>query len=223
MIVGIHQPNYLPYLGFFDKLKKSDVFIVYDDAQFNKGDFQHRNKIRIHHGSKWLTVPVEKKHIPINQIKIRNDIQIDNTKWMDNHFKQIYDNYSKAPYFNKYQSQLLDIYSETYDFLVDININLIKFLSNAFDIKTKVVFSSELDLNFTSTEKIIELVKAVGGDTYLSGPAGINYLDKEMLKTQEIDLVFQGYEHPVYKQQYDGFVPYMSSLDLLLNEGKMVD
>jgi hypothetical protein len=98
MIVGIHQPNYLPYLGFIDKLSKSDVFIIYDDAQFNKGDFQHRNRIRIYHGWKWLTVPVEKKHVPINQIKIKNDIEVHNVKWQETHYNEIFDNYKRAPY-----------------------------------------------------------------------------------------------------------------------------
>ena len=94
MIIGIHQPNYLPYLGFFDKMMKSDIFVIYDDAQFEKGEFQHRNRIRIYHGWKWLTVPVEKKHIPINEIMIKNEVATwKGLKWADAHFKDIRDNY----------------------------------------------------------------------------------------------------------------------------------
>ena len=100
MIVGIHQPNYLPYLGFFDKMAKSDIFVIYDDAQFNKSDFQHRNRIRIYHGWKWLTVPVEKKRIPINEVKIRNEVKTwKGVKWSDVHFRDIHDNYKDAPYY----------------------------------------------------------------------------------------------------------------------------
>lgn len=223
MIVGIHQPNYLPYLGFFDKLRKSDVFIIYDDAQFNKSDFQHRNKIRIYHGSKWLTVPVEKGHIPLNKIRINSDCNIGGVKWTTYHLKEIHNNYYKAPYYEQYRSQLSDIYSEKYDFLVDINLKLIQFLSKSLNIKTKIVLSSEFGFHSNSTEKIIDLVKAVGGSKYLSGPAGTNYLDMDLFKKEGINLLIQEYVHPIYKQQYDGFVPYMSALDLLLNEGKMVD
>ena len=223
MIVGIHQPNYLPYMGFFDKLRNSDIFIIYDDAQFNKSDFQHRNKIRIYHGSKWLTVPVEKKHIAINKIQIKNDLKINNMLWTDAHLKEITDNYSSAPYFKKFESSLDDIYSETYDSLIDINIKLIDFLRDAFRIKTKIVYSSDFNLSSKSTEKIVELVNAVGGDTYLSGPAGKDYMDVDMFDKCDIKLEYQNFSHPVYKQQYEGFIPYMSALDALLNVGSMVD
>jgi hypothetical protein len=219
MIVGIHQPNYLPYLGFFDKLSKSDVFVIYDDADFNKSDFQHRNRIRIYHGSKWLTVPVEKGHIPINQISIKNDVLIGNMKWSDYHFKEIIDNYSKADYYPMYESKLSGIYSDNFDKLIDINLELIYFLANALDIKTNIVLSSEFGCSSKSTEKIVEIVNELNGDTYLSGSAGNNYMDLEQFRKANIEVVFQEFHHPVYKQQYKDFVPYMSALDGLLNMG----
>ena len=99
MIIAIHQPNYLPYLGFFDKIRQSDLFIIYDNAQFNKGDFHHRNKIRIYHGWKWVTVPVEKKPIPINEICINNELTFKEERWQDAHYKHIFDNYKATPFF----------------------------------------------------------------------------------------------------------------------------
>jgi hypothetical protein len=217
MIVGIHQPNYLPYLGFFDKMKKSDIFIIYDDAQFNKGDFQHRNRIRIHHGSKWLTVPVEKKRMPINKIPIQNDTMIKNEKWNEHHLSQIFDNYKKAADFEKYFDALSDIYKEEYDFLAEFNLEIIKFLCNSFQINTKMAYSSKFPSNSLSTKRLIELVESVNGDTYLSGPAGTNYLDLEMFKASGIEVIFQDFTHPVYEQQYDGFVANMSAIDALFN------
>ncbi len=222
MIVGIHQPNYLPYLGFFDKLRESDVFIIYDDAQFSKGDFQHRNRIRIYHGWEWLTVPVEKKRIPIDQIKIKNNIEISGMNWQEAHFKEIHDNYRKAPYYPKYEKDMQRIYEQQYEMLIDINIKLIEFLMKSFDIDTKIIYSSEFDYSSKSTEKLVELVSAVGGDIYLSGPMGKNYLEHNLFKEKEIQVIFQEFKHPTYQQQYVGFEPNMSAVDALLNVGPKV-
>ena len=219
MIVAIHQPNYLPYLGFFDKMGKSDVFIIYDDAQFNKEDFQHRNRIRIYHGWKWLTVPVERKRIPINQMKIKNDIKISGVSWCEAHFRDIHDNYRKAPYYAKCERELHEIYEQKYELLVDLNVELIEYLIKYFDINTKIVYSSEFGFSSKSSEKLVELVEAVGGDTYLSGAMGKNYLDMELFDKRDIKVVFQEFVHPVYRQQYDGFIPNMSTIDTLFNVG----
>lgn len=221
-IVGIHQPNYLPYLGFFDKMARSEIFIIYDDAQFNKEDFQHRNRIRIYHGWKWLTVPVEKKLIPLNKVKIKNDIKIGDINWKEAHFRDIHDNYMKAPYYQKYEKDLTNIYEQQYELLIDLNIKLIKFLIKSFDICTEIVYSSEFELNSKSTEKLVDLVSAVGGDTYLSGAMGKNYLDLELFNKNDIKVAHQVFEHPIYRQQYDGFIPNMSAIDVLLNVGSFI-
>lgn len=223
MIVGIHQPNYLPYLGFIDKLRKSDVFVIYDDAQFSKGDFQHRNRIRIYHGWKWLTVPVEKKHIPINQIEIKNEVKIEGFNWQQAHFKEIHDNYKKAPYYLSFEKEIRKIYEQEYDMLIDINMKLIKFLIKSFEIDTKIVYSSEFGFSSKSTEKLVDLVSVIGGDVYLSGPMGKDYLDLKQFEKKDIQVIFQNFKHPVYRQQYDGFEPYMTAIDSLLNVGPKVD
>ncbi len=223
MIVGIHQPNYLPYLGFVDKLRKSDVFIIYDDAQFNKGDFQHRNRIRIYHGWEWLTIPVEKAHVPINQIKIKNNVKVNGLDWQEAHLKEIHDNYRKAPCYPEYEKYIHWIYGQRYDMLVDINMKLIEFLIKSFDIDTKMILSSEFGFNSKATEKLVDLVSAVEGDVYLSGPAGKNYLERQLFEERDIQVVFQEFKHPVYHQQYDGFEPNMSTIDALLNVGTEVD
>jgi len=222
MIIAIHQPNYLPYLGFFDKMAKSDIFVIYDDAQFNKSDFQHRNRIRIYHGWKWLTVPVEKKRIPINEVKIRNEVKTwKGVKWADAHFRDIHDNYKDAPYYSVYANELMRIYKRTYEKLVDLNMELIRFLMKAFDIDVKIVFSSDLGFTSKSTQKLVEIVEALGGDVYLSGPKGKDYLDVSLFERKGIKVVFQDFKHPVYKQRYEGFVPNMAAIDALFNVGKM--
>ncbi len=221
MIIAIHQPNYLPYPGFFDKMRQSDLFVIYDDAQFNKGDFHHRNKIRIFQGWKWLTVPVEKKLIPINEISIRNELAIKDEIWQNNHYKLIVDNYEETPFFHIYKKELKEIYSRKYSRLIDLNMSLINFLKNAFDIDTKLVLSSELGLKSKSTQRLIDIVKALEGDVYLSGPMGRKYLDIALFNNEEIEVTFQHFKHPVYKQFYSGFIPNLSAIDALFNKGEL--
>ena len=219
MIVGIHQPNYLPYLGFFDKMARSDVFIIYDDAQFNKRDFQHRNRIRINDGWKWLTVPVEKEEIPIKKIKILNEPQKNKPPWSKIHFREIHANYAKTEYFGMYEEEIRTIYEKNYEKLVDLNMELIKFLMRAFDIDVKIVYASKFEFKTKSSQKNLDLVKAVGGDVYLSGPMGCEYIDVPLFEKEGISVEFQDFKHPVYKQRYEGFVQNMAAIDVLFSVG----
>ncbi len=221
MIVSGHQPNYLPYPGFFDKVAKSDVFIIGDDAQFSYKDFHRRNKIRIPEGWRWLTVPVVKKFEPISQIVIRNDTQIKGIHWAEKQFLEIEDAYRKAPFFESYSDDLKKIYLKTHERLLDLNMDLIYFLLDSFEIDTEIVFASNYSSTASSTLKIVEMMEEIGADTYLSGIGGKNYLDLSLFK--DIEVIFQDYEHPVYKQCFEGFEPYMASIDVLFNVGELPD
>jgi len=217
MIVAAHQPNYIPYLGFFDKMAKSDVFVIFDDGQFADREFIHRNKIRISSGWKWLTIPVFKEKISINEIKIN---ELDCKKiplWNRQHFREIDDNYRKAPYYDVYADDLKDIYLKKYDHMIDFNMKLIEFLVGAFDINVEMKLTSTLGLESHSTERLVDLMHALGGDVYLSGSGGHKYLDESLFK--DIELVYQNYDHPVYKQCFPDFVPNMSAIDALFNVG----
>lgn len=219
MIIAIHQPNYLPYLGFFDKMKQADIFVIYDDAQFNKEDFQHRNKIRIYHGWKWLTVPVEKKLLPIKEIKIKNEVVNKNIKWSDSHLRDIKDNYKDTAFYTKYINEIETIYKKKYENLIDLNMSFINFFKSIFGIKAKFIFSSELNLSSKGTQRLIDIVELLGGDTYLSGPMGRNYLDVSLFEKKGIEVKFQGFKHPLYKQRYETFIPNMSAIDALFCTG----
>ena len=219
MIVSIHQPNYIPYLGFFDKMIRSDIFVIYDDAQFNKSDFQHRNKIRIFHGWKWLTVPVEKKAMIIKEIKIKNDLVKKNINWRESHLRDIEQNYKDTQYYHLFKNDIEALYNNKYKKLIDLNIDIIRFLISAFNIKTKLIFSSEFNLNSKGTQRLVEIVDSIGGDIYLSGPMGRNYLDFNLFKKNGIELKFQEFKHPIYKQRYEGFIPNMSAFDALFSTG----
>ena len=220
MRISIHQPNYLPYFGFFEKRKKSDIFVIYDDAQFNKEDYQRRNRIRIFNGWKWLTVPVTIKQIPINEIIIKNEVKSKQIKWSEDHLKNIHENYKSTPYYSIYESEFGEIYNNNYDKLIDLNMVIIRFIMKAFDIKTKLIFSSELGLTSKSVERLVDMVEILGGDVYLSGPKGKDYLNSAIFEERNIKVELQNFNHPMYKQRYEGFVPNMSVIDLLFNMGK---
>ncbi|WP_367343968.1 WbqC family protein [Methanomethylovorans sp.] len=222
MIIAIHQPNYLPYLGFFDKMRKSDVFVIYDDAQFTKSDYHHRNKIRIFNSWKWLTVPVIKNRVPLNEIIINNTFKIKNKPWHESHFLEIHNNYAKSAFFWQYSDEVKEIYANKYDKLIDLNMELILFLKSAFDIKTPFVFSSELGFDSTSTDKLIDIIKELDGGTYLSGIGGLKYLEMEKFKNNNIHVEVQNFKHPVYNQCYKGFVSDLAAIDLLFNCGKLI-
>jgi hypothetical protein len=220
LIVAAHQPNYLPYIGFFNKMKNADVFIIYDDAQFSRKDFHHRNKIRTPNGWRWLSVPVEKEEIPINEVRIKNNAKIGGMKWSKYHWLQIHSNYVRAEFFSRYAGDLEKIYSTSYERIIDLNMSVIRFLMSSFGIETEIVNSSTFGITTHSSQKIIDMVNAVHGDTYLSGSGGHNYMDNSLFEKQGIKVNFQNFQHPVYKQRFPGFIPNMSAIDLLLNVGE---
>ena len=198
-------------------MRKSDLFVIYDDTQFEKGVFQHRNKIRIYKGWKWLTVPVEKKHININEVMIRNDVKISGINWPEYHFREIHNNYRESPYYGGYEEELRSIYESEYQRVIDLNMRIIYFLMQAFGIHTKIIYSSQLGIESKSTQALVDIVKKVGGDVYLSGPSGRNYLDLSLFEDVKVD--FHEFKHPIYKQCYKGFIPNMSAIDALFNLG----
>lgn len=221
MIVAIHQPNYMPYLGFLDKMRQSDIFVIYDDAPFTDSDFQQRNRIRIHDGFKWLTVPVKKEKVSIKEIQIINKTPKNSSHWSKVHFREIHANYSKTDYYIGYEKQVREIYEKRYENLIDLNMCILNFLKKAFDINTKIVYSSDFDFKSSASQKNLDLVKAVGGDTYLSGPMGKAYLEESIFEKEGIEVKYQNFNHPVYKQRYEGFFPNMAAIDALFNVGSM--
>jgi hypothetical protein len=218
MIVTIHQPNHLPYLGFFDKMASSDVFVLYDNAQYASYDeaFQNRNKIRTAQGWIWLTVPVSAKFGTL--IK---DVKIADNHWHKKHWKSIEMSYSKAPYFNQYKDIFKEIYEKDWTNLADLNIALITALRDAFGIRTKLVRCSEIipELDAKATEALVKICKSLNATKYISGKDGETYLKLEEFSKENIEVEFQHYKHPTYRQVYYGFQPYMCALDLLFNEG----
>lgn len=221
MILSVHQPQFLPWLGFFDKLAKSDVFVFLDQVQYKPREWQNRNKIRTKDGSLWLTVPTV--HVGGRQ-KIC-DVRIDNsTDWAGKHWKSLCIWYSRAQYFDKYKSFFEKVYQKKWEFLIDLNVHLTTYLLEQLNISIPIYFESRVGTSKQSTERIIEIAQKLGTDNYFTGIGGKNYLDEPLFDEAGIALTYQEYEHPVYRQLHGddqgSFVSNLSVIDLLFNEGE---
>jgi hypothetical protein len=217
MKVAIHQPNYLPYLGFFHKLSLVDTFVIMDDTQYDK-KFTNRNKIKVPGNWIWLTVPINKKHkFVANKI-----VEINNEEnWQSDHFEKINHSYSNSEFFKKnYKTFFEKIYSKKWDHLFTLNYELIIQLIDWLDIKIEVIKESELNINGNSTDRLVNISKKIGAETYVSGIGGKEYMNEKMFETNNIKIEYQNFKCPIYKQVFNSeFIPNLSIIDLLFNIG----
>lgn len=221
MIVSGHQPNYLPWLGFFDKILQCDVFIIEDDIQFEKQGFTNRNRIKTFQGVKWLTVPVEHcgRLLPINEITIANGADLD---WAKQHWLMLKYNYSRAPFWKKFCGFFKQTYDQQWTRLIDLNMYLIKGLMKFLNIHRPLVMASSLGASGRKSELVLSQCKALNATTFLSGVGGRSYLDIQRFKEEGINVVFQDFKYPVYPQLGEEFVPNLSVVDYLLwTDGKI--
>jgi hypothetical protein len=217
-IVGILQPGYLPWLGFFEQLYSCDVFVLYDDVQFEKGSWRNRNRIKSPQGPVWLTVPVLLKGRGFPLIK---DVKINSSiPWSKKHIKTITQNYAKAPFFEAYCDGFFAILERPFKYLIDLDLELISWLAYQLNITTPMVLSSELAIHGSRTQRLIDIIRTLDGNVFYEGSAGSNYINVDEFRDAGIDVVFQDYQHPVYPQLYGDFVSHLSTLDLLLNCGR---
>jgi hypothetical protein len=217
--IAITQSNYIPWKGYFDLLASVDEIILYDDVQFTKRDWRNRNQIKTPNGKLWLTVPVKTKN---NYYQKINETLIDNeTKWAQSHWKTIFLNYSKAPYFKEIESWLKPIYIDlNIDNLSLLNQCLIKAVCKYLKIETKILSSSEFIINGNKSEKLLNICKAREANEYISGPAAKNYLDLDIFIAQNIKVTWFNYSnYHKYPQLWNDFYHDVSILDLLFNCG----
>jgi len=216
LIVAVHQPQYLPWLGYFDKIRRADVFCFLDNVQYKKNDWQNRNRIKTPQGWQWLTVPVHYRFPQkINEVTINNAVT-----WKAKHLQALLTNYSRAPYFKRYAPIFEQVYSQDWEFIAELNMVLIERLRDALGLDQRpTVKASEFDLRQDPTDRLIDICMALNADTYLSGKDGVNYMDLERFKQRGIRLVIQDFNHPVYPQHFHDFQSHMSAVDLLFNCG----
>lgn len=217
MKIAIHQPNFLPHTGFFKKLFLSDKFVILDDVQFARRSFTQRTLIKYENFAGWITVPVIKKGRYFQLIK---DTEIDYEKdWTKKHIGTFYHYYRNSTYFYEIFELLKTLYGKSFKFLVDFNLEGIKKIMDYLGIKKEFIFSSSLNIKSTKTDRIIEIMKRLNGDVYLSGEGGKRYIDFEKMGRNGIKVEF----YPAlkeYRQLGLGFIPGLSIIDLMFNEGR---
>ncbi len=216
MRVGIHQLHYLPWLRYFEKIQSCDVFVVLDDIQFNKNGWQNRNRVKTSSGAVLLTVPVQMKFA-----QRLGEVRIDErTPWRKKHWKTIEQSYGRAPFFSEYAGFFGATYAREWELLNDLNRHMLEFYLHALGVTTRVEYSSALRVPGEATERLVNLIRAVGGESYYSGAYALDsYLDADALAQAGIALDLQAWRAPVYPQLHGEFAPDLSIVDLLMNCG----
>jgi len=216
MIVAVHQPQYMPWLGYFDKMDRADAFVLLDTVQFKKNEWQNRNKIKTSDGWQWLTVPVRYR-FPQKIFEVGIDT---NVPWQRKHRQALRTHYTKAPYFNQTMEVLEPILSEPWEKIAPLNIKVVKELASALGITTQIHIASEMG-KFPENphERLVAITKHLGGDVYLAGSGSQAYVEIDYFKNAGIELIFQDYNHPQYPQLFGLFEYFMSVIDLMFNCG----
>lgn len=216
MKVAIHQPQYLPWPGYFNKMLNCDIFVFLDDVQYKKNEWQNRNRIKSFNGEMWLTVPVHYKFgQKINEIKIDNKIF-----WRKDHIKAIRYSYQKAKFFSEFYPYIENLLKKEYELLIEINIDSVKMVLDYLGIKKKTLRSSELKIEEKKTSRLVSICKQLSGDVYISGSGAKDYLMIEEFEKNGIKVVFQEYSTPCYPQLFGEFIPNLSIIDMIFNIGK---
>jgi hypothetical protein len=221
LVAAAHQPLFVPWIGYFDKINKVDLFVIVDNVQFTTSGWIRKNTIRTANGVLQLIVPiVNKKHIGqlINEVKIDNT---GNSRWKRKHLNTFSLNYGKAPYFKEIFENLKLIYDTQFELLNEFNIELIQFICSYLDINTKIIRSSQINAFGQKTGLIIDICKKTGAAAFMLGMGGSReYADRNFIESNFIKIVEQNFKHPVYKQFNGEFISNLSILDLLFNLGQ---
>jgi hypothetical protein len=215
-MLAAHQPQFAPWLGFFDKLDRADVFVLLDNVQFKKNEWQNRNRIKSANGEQWLTVPVS-FHFgdKISEVTICR-----RHNWEKQHLQALRSCYGRAPYFEETLALYEEVIHQAAEKMSDLNVGLLRALTKKLGITTRTLLASELEpLTADRDERLVELCGRLGAETYLAGEGGRGYMNLDRFYSKEIEVVFQSYQHPSYPQLFGDFSPRLSVLDLLFNCG----
>lgn len=216
MVVSIHQPDYIPWLGLFYKMSLSDVFVYLDDAQYSNEAAHNFNVVKTANGEFRLKFPVAYKFgDKINEVRSKDEL-----KWKEKHLKTIEMNYKKAPYFEEIFPKFRDVLMADYPNVAELNIALNNFIAHGFGILPKrILRSSEMGINTVREERVIDITIACGGDEYLSGNGARAYQTESHFTDRGVKLTYLDYKPISYKQCWKEFLPCMSVLDYIFNCG----
>jgi hypothetical protein len=216
----ILQPSYIPWRGYFHQIRKADVFVFYDDVQYDTNGWRNRNRVKTPNGTQWLTIPVLSKgaHAPGAVI---SDIRIDwHRPWSKKHWATLQQVYRKAPHFGRYRELLESFYARTSELLADFTIDLTIALAAELGISGVTYHrSSALPAEGTKTDRLVSILRHLGATHYVSGPSAKDYLEEDKLTANGISLEYMVYNYPDYPQLYPPYDPQVSILDLLFMTG----
>ena len=221
MNVVILQPSYIPWRGYFDQIRRADVFVFYDDVQYDKHGWRNRNQIKTTQGKQWITIPVHSKGVT-DGINIK-DVRIDWSKsWRKKHLNALTFAYSKAPFFESYQPWLESVFSREDEFLADFTISTTVELTRMLGITdTCFLRSSELpNLRGDKTDRVIDVLERVGATHYICGPSASSYMEPEKFDEAGIPFEYMEYNYPEYPQLHPPYDPFVTILDLLFMVGE---
>lgn len=217
MIVSVHQPQYLPWLGYFDKIDRADVFILLDTVQYKKNEWQNRNRIKTAQGAQWLTVPVTYRFPQLICEVGVNGCE----RWQHRQRQALVTNYRRAPHWESLEGFFGDLFSRGWESVAALNIHVVKRLAAILGITTPIHVASGLrPLPEEPDERLIALTKRFGARTYLAGSGGRDYMDLSKYERAGIEVVFQDYRHPRYDQLFGEFESHLSVIDLIYNHGE---
>lgn len=218
MLIGIHQPNFFPWLKFFHKMATCDIFVYLDDVPFTKGGYQNRCKLKGHQGPFWLTVPVLTKGKLgqlTNSVKINNEIP-----WQKKHLHTLQQEYAKAQFFKEIMDLIQPLYKAYWEYLSEFCYAILELFKKYLDFSTITISSSRLPASrFHSTEKLVKIIKLFRGTKYYSGEGGKKYMDMNLFEVNRIEVLFPRFIFHPYKQLHGQFEPGLSILDALFNLG----
>lgn len=215
MILSAHQPAYLPWLGYFDKIARADVFVYLDTVQFEKNSFINRNQIKTPQGALWLTIPVKTKgHTSGSLLTTEID---DKQPWRIKHLKSIEMNYRKASRFEECFPKIQALLTMPESNLAEYCLHQLRFWLDELNIDTRIVCSSELPINSAKSDLVLDLCQHFGAQHYLSGALGRDYLVEEDFSKAGIVIEYQNFKPPVYPQLWGDFIPYLGILDWWMN------
>lgn len=221
MTCVILQPSYIPWRGYFHQIQRADIFVFYDDVQYDKHGWRNRNRVKTQSGTQWLTIPVSAPSGKnLTECPIRDVLISPDQNWQRKHWRTLEMSYSKAPYFSRYAPLLQPYFERPAVSLVDFIINLTEVLARELGIgKTRFLRSSSLAAKGHKSERLLAILHQIGADHYISGPSAKSYLEEDAFTRSGIGLEYMSYDYPPYEQLHPPYDPAVSILDLLFMVG----
>jgi hypothetical protein len=220
VLVSVHQPNFLPWLRLLDKILASDIYVAYDTVQYTKSEYHARQRVRTYTGPAWLSLPLLSVRGQRQQLR---EVRLDpGQPFRPRHLKTLRAGYAKAPFFAEVYEVVEDVYARNQSWLVDLNVDLIEAICRYLGSPVRIVRASALPHHGDNTDRLVELVRQVGGTVHLTSTYGTQrrYVDWPRVQAAGIAVRAQAFEHPTYDQPWPGFVPDLAALDMLFCRGR---